>query len=122
MPPPPGLGREWCGVLAGSAEYLCRRYKLPIPAWTEERQFFLPIRSEFVPLVDLWVPWPWFGEAAEHEWEGIPEEFRGAAVDDRAKVVSVEVLDRRRIEPRTKIHQAAEYGLIQEVLRSAVSR
>lgn len=31
VPPRPGLGREWCAVLAGSAEYLRHRYKLPVP-------------------------------------------------------------------------------------------
>lgn len=76
VPPPPGLGREWCAVLAGAAEYLCHRYKLPVPSWTEEAQFYLDGRWEFIPLVDVWVPWPYFESSAEEEWERIPEEFR----------------------------------------------
>jgi len=75
-PPHPGLGREWGAVLAGSAEYLCHRYKLPVPSWTEEPRYFLSGRFEFVPLVDVWVPWPWFEESGEDEWEQVPDEFR----------------------------------------------
>ena len=76
VPPPPGLGKEWCAVLAGAAEYLSHRYGLPVPDWTEEPQFFLTGRWEFIPLVDVWVPWPYFKSRDEGQWERVPEEFR----------------------------------------------
>jgi hypothetical protein len=74
--PPPGLGRQWCAMLAGSAEYLCHRYKLPVPGWTEEPQYFLVGRSEYIPLVDVWVPWPWPEVEGEERWAQTPEEFQ----------------------------------------------
>jgi hypothetical protein len=76
LAPPETLGREQCAMLAGAAEYLCHRYGFPVPSWTEEPQFFLSGRFEFLPLVDLWVPWPWFESRGESDWERIPEEFR----------------------------------------------
>jgi hypothetical protein len=85
VPPPPGLGSEWCAVLAGAAEYLCHRYELLVPAWTENSQYFLTGRWEFVPLVDVWAPWPWFEGAGEDEWERTPEEFRRRGLYFRAR-------------------------------------
>jgi len=76
VPPPAALGREQCAMLAGAAEYLCHRYGLPTPSWLEELQYFLDGRWQFLPLVDVWVPWPWFKESDESQWENIPEEFR----------------------------------------------
>lgn len=31
--------RAW---FAGMAEYLCHRFKLPVPGWTEKAEYFLP--------------------------------------------------------------------------------
>jgi hypothetical protein len=75
-PPPQGLGPEWCATLAGAAEYRCHRYGLSVPAWVEEPRYFLTGRWEFVPLVDIWVPWPWPEVEGDKRWEQTPEEFR----------------------------------------------
>jgi hypothetical protein len=76
VPPPSGLGIEQCAMLAGAAEYLSHRYGLPVPAWTEEPQVFLTGRWEFLPLVDVWVPWPWLEQGEDRRWERTPEEFK----------------------------------------------
>lgn len=70
FPPPAGLGQEWCAILAGAAEYLCHRYGLPVPAWTEKPQYFLTGPFEFLPLVDVWVTWPWFEGVMEDTGRG----------------------------------------------------
>ena len=79
VPPPSGFGLESCALYAATAEYLCRRYGLPVPAWTEETQFFLEGRWEPLPnfepeMEGVWVPFPLFG--TERTWERTPGEFR----------------------------------------------
>jgi len=47
-PPPRILSPRWRAVLAGTAEYLCKQFNLPIPGWTEEPEYSLP---------EIWNPW-----------------------------------------------------------------
>ena len=47
-PPPKNLSPGWRAVLAGTAEYLSKEFNLPVPAWTEEPEYFLP---------EIWNPW-----------------------------------------------------------------
>ena len=42
LPPPSGFGTELSALLAGVAEYLCRRYDLDLPDWIYDPQFRLP--------------------------------------------------------------------------------
>ena len=79
FPPPSGFGVGDCVMLAGTAEYLCRRYRLPIPAWTEDPQYFLEGRWELLPAFErvtggVWVPFPFL--ATEESWGRVEEEFR----------------------------------------------
>ena len=48
VPPPVELGPHWQALLAGAAEYLCHRYGLSVPAWTEESAYTL---------AEVWDPW-----------------------------------------------------------------
>lgn len=41
VPPPDGFGRERSALLAGVAEYLCRRYDLDLPSWIDDSQYCL---------------------------------------------------------------------------------
>ena len=50
-PPPKMLSPAWRVVLAGTAEYLSNEFGLPVPAWTEGREYFLP--EIWDPLDDL---------------------------------------------------------------------
>jgi hypothetical protein len=52
-PPPQILSKGWRAILAGTAEYLSKEFNLPIPVWTEEAEYFLPMLWN--PLED-WVP------------------------------------------------------------------
>jgi hypothetical protein len=45
--PPRFIGPGQCAILAGTAEYLSKDFGLPVPAWTEEPEYFLP---------ELWDP------------------------------------------------------------------
>ena len=47
-PPPKFLSRGLRAILAGTAEYLSKEFNLPVPAWTEEPEYFLP---------EIWAPW-----------------------------------------------------------------
>ncbi len=42
LPPPESLPIERRAQCAGAAESLCVRFGLPVPAWTEEPDYFLP--------------------------------------------------------------------------------
>lgn len=48
VPPPDGFSTEFRALLAGAAEFWCREFGLPVPAWTEEPQYFLD---------EWWTPW-----------------------------------------------------------------
>lgn len=78
-PPPSGFGQGDGAMMAGAAEYLCRRYGLPIPSWTEEPQYFLNGRWELLPafqpeVAGTWVPFPFLGD--EESWPSVEVEFR----------------------------------------------
>jgi hypothetical protein len=48
VPPPPlTFSREHRAWLAGVAEYLCGRFHLPVPAWTDEPEFHLAEEWDF---------------------------------------------------------------------------
>ena len=47
VPPPDGFGTERCALLAGVAEYLCRRYELDLPGWICDPRYYL---------AELWDP------------------------------------------------------------------
>ena len=41
VPPPEEFAQPYRALLAGAAEFWCREFDLPVPAWTEEPQYFL---------------------------------------------------------------------------------
>jgi hypothetical protein len=41
--PPVSFNPKWRAFLAAMAEFLCRKYDLPIPAWTEKPEYFLDV-------------------------------------------------------------------------------
>lgn len=47
-PPPRMLSPGRRAILAGTAEYLSKEFNIPVPAWTEEPEYFLP---------EIWDPW-----------------------------------------------------------------
>lgn len=47
VPPPETLGLERGTLLAGAAEYLCRRYDLDLPDWIDDPQYVLPEIYDF---------------------------------------------------------------------------
>jgi hypothetical protein len=47
VPPPETLGLERGALLAGAAEYLCRRYDLDLPDWIDDPQYVLPEIYDF---------------------------------------------------------------------------
>ena len=49
--PPDGFGTERCALLAGVAEYLCRRYDLDLPGWIDDSRFCL--HALWDPLEDI---------------------------------------------------------------------
>ena len=66
-------------MYAGAAEYLCKRYNLPVPAWTEDPQYFLEGRWEPLPNFEVatdsfWTPFPFL--YSEETWNRTEEQFR----------------------------------------------
>ena len=47
-PPPRNLNPGRRAILAGTPEYLSKKFNLPVPAWIEEPEYFLP---------EIWHPW-----------------------------------------------------------------
>lgn len=48
VPPPRSFSPQRRALLAGVAEYLSERYRLPVPEWVHEAQYTLP---------EIWDPW-----------------------------------------------------------------
>ena len=48
-PPPKSFPAEYQAVLAGTAEFLCERYDLDLPAWIDDPRYTLPALFEFWP-------------------------------------------------------------------------
>jgi hypothetical protein len=54
VPPPSTFSPEHRAWLATCCEYLCQRFHLPIPAWVEEPEFFLPEEWDFASETFVW--------------------------------------------------------------------
>jgi len=54
LPPPSTFTPEHRAWLAGVAEYLSLRFGLPVPAWTEEPEYFLHFEWDFASETFVW--------------------------------------------------------------------